>query len=224
VLSELKAGLNTVWRTRETGGVTEVVKRNVVFLGMILGIAFLLTVSLMLSAALAAAGKFMGGVLPLPEVALQALEFLVSLGVITVLFAAIYKVLPNVEIDWHDVWIGAAVTALLFSIGKILLGLYLGKLAAGSVYGAAGSILIVFLWVYYSGLIVYLGAEFTRVYAKIRFAHQQRGGGCKYGINRILKFDLRRRCPDRGIRAAFALVNAPRTLVTLPEPVTSLEP
>lgn len=166
VLAELKAGLNTIWRTQETGGITEVVKRNVVFLGMILGIAFLLIVSLAINAALAMAGKFMGGMLPVPEVLLQAINFVVAFGVITVLFAAIYKILPNTKIDWHDVWIGAAVTSLLFSIGKLLVGLYIGKLVAGSVYGAAGSILIVFVWVYYSGLIVYLGAEFTRVYAQ----------------------------------------------------------
>ena len=172
VLAELKTGLNTIWKTAETGGITEVVKRNVVFLGMILGIAFLLIVSLAINAALAAAGKFMGGLLPLPEVVLQAVNFVVSLGVITVLFAAIFKILPNADIDWHDVWIGAAVTALLFSVGKLLVGLYIGKLVAGSVYGAAGSILIVLLWVYYSGLIFYLGAEFTRVYAQKYGSHR----------------------------------------------------
>jgi membrane protein len=166
VLSELKAGLNTVWRTQEPGTTTEVVKNYIVFLGMILGIAFLLAVSLIINAVLSAAGSFMNGVLPAPETVLQAGSFLFPLIVITVLFAAIFKVLPNTRIRWRDVWIGGAVTAFLFSIGKLALGLYLGKLVAASVYGAAGSVLIVFLWVYYSGLILYLGAEFTRVYAQ----------------------------------------------------------
>jgi membrane protein len=166
VLAELKAGLNSIWKTRETGGVAEVVKRNVVFLGMLLGIAFVLAVSLVISTAISAAGKYVGGMLPAPALLLQTVNFVISLAIITLLFAAIFKILPNTDVAWHDVWIGGLATALLFTIGKSLLGLYLGKLVASSVYGAAGSILIVFLWVYYSGLIIYLGAEFTRVYAE----------------------------------------------------------
>jgi membrane protein len=96
---------------------------------------------------------------------MQALNVLVSFGVITVLFALLYKYLPDTEIAWHDVWIGSAVTSLLFGIGKLVLGMYLGKASVASSYGAAGSVLILLLWVYYSAMILYFGAEFTKIYA-----------------------------------------------------------
>ena len=132
---------------------------------MLLGIGFLLTVSLVASAAVAGVGKFVGGFLPAPELLLQAVNFILSISVITVLFAAMYRFLPNTRVDWHDVWVGAIVTAFLFELGKLGLGLYLGKSTISSSYGAAGSILVLLLWVYYSGLIFYFGAEFTRVFA-----------------------------------------------------------
>jgi membrane protein len=165
VLSELKSALNTIWRTQEHSDVKEIVKKNVLFLGMLLGIGFLLTVSLVASAAVAGVGKFLGGFLPAPELLLQAVNFVLSISVITVLFAAMYRFLPNTRVDWHDVWVGAIVTAFLFELGKLGLGLYLGKSTISSSYGAAGSILVLLLWVYYSGLIFYFGAEFTRVFA-----------------------------------------------------------
>ena len=165
VLSELKSALNTIWRTQEHSDVKEIVKKNVLFLGMLLGIGFLLTVSLIASAAVAGVGKFLGGFLPAPELLLQAVNFVLSISVITVLFAAMYRFLPNTRVDWHDVWVGAIVTAFLFELGKLGLGLYLGKSTISSSYGAAGSILVLLLWVYYSGLIFYFGAEFTRVFA-----------------------------------------------------------
>jgi membrane protein len=132
---------------------------------MLLGVGFLLLVALVLSAGLAALGKFVGGMLPVPEVVLQAVNLIISFGVITLLFAMIFKILPDAEIRWNDVWIGAAVTSLLFTIGKFVLGLYLGKSSAGSAYGAAGSLIVVLLWVYYSAQILFFGAEFTQVYA-----------------------------------------------------------
>jgi membrane protein len=165
VLSELKSALNTIWRTQERSDVKEIVKKNVVFLGMVLGIGFLLTVSLVVSAGVAGLGKFLGGWLPAPESILHIADFVVSGGITTVLFAAMYRVLPNTKVEWRDVWVGAAVTSLLFYLGKLGLGLYLGKGAVGSSYGAAGSILVLLLWVYYSGLIFYFGAEFTKIYA-----------------------------------------------------------
>jgi membrane protein len=122
-------------------------------------------VSLVVSAALAALGDFMGGLLPLPAFVLQALNFILSFAVITLLFALIYKFLPDVEIGWNDVWIGAALTSLLFSIGKFLIGLYLGRGSVGSAYGAAGSLVVILIWVYYSAQILFFGAEFTQVYA-----------------------------------------------------------
>jgi membrane protein len=165
VLSELKSALNSIWRTQEPGSVKEVIKKNAVFVGMLLGSGFLMTVSLILSAALSAMGTFFAGFLPAPEMVLHGIDFLVSGGIIGVLFAAMYRFLPNTKIDWRDVWVGAFVTALLFNCGKIALGLYIGKSAVATSYGAAGSILVLLLWVYYSGLIFYFGAEFTKVYA-----------------------------------------------------------
>ena len=165
VLSELKSTLNTIWRTQEPGNVKEIIRKNALFVGMLLGIGFLMTVSLIISAALASLGAFFTGFLPAPETILHGIDFLISTAIISVLFAAMYRFLPNTKIEWRDVWIGAAVTSFLFNIGKIALGLYIGKSAIASSYGAAGSILVLLLWVYYSGLIFYFGAEFTQVYA-----------------------------------------------------------
>src|SRR5260221_2548775 len=128
---------------------------------MILGVAFLLTVSLILSAAIAAFGKWWGAA----EVVAHVLEVALSLGLTTVLFALIYKFIPRVHVAWHDVWIGAGVTAALFAVGKLLIGLYLGKSSIASAYGAAGSLVVLMVWVYYSAHIFLFGAEFTWVYA-----------------------------------------------------------
>ena len=127
---------------------------------------FLLLVSLAVSSAIAAAGTYVSGVLPLPEFVLQALNFVVSLAVIAGVFAVLFKYLPDVNIEWHDVLIGAVFTAVLFAIGKFLIGMYLGKASFGSTYGAAGSLVIVLVWVYYSAQIFFFGAEFTQVYAR----------------------------------------------------------
>jgi len=131
----------------------------------VVGTGFLLLVSLVLSSALAALGKWFSGVLPLPEAVLQALNFMVSFVVITGLFALIFKVLPDARVAWRDVWVGAALTAALFTIGKFAIGLYLGKSNVASAYGAAGSLVILLVWVYYSAQILLYGAEFTQVYA-----------------------------------------------------------
>ena len=165
VLSELKSALNKIWRTQESGDLKEIIKKNFVFVGMLLVMGFLLTVSLILSAAVSALGKFCGGFIPISELILHVADFVLSLGIITAMFAAIYRFLPNTRIEWRDVWVGAAVTSFLFNVGKLGLGLYLGKSAVASSYGAAGAILILLLWVYYSGLIFYFGAEFTKLYA-----------------------------------------------------------
>jgi membrane protein len=165
VLSELKSALNKIWRTQGRSDMKEIVKKDVVFVGMLLGMGFLLTVSLIVSAAISGLGKFLGGMLPAPELLLHIADFVLSFGIIAVLFAAIYRFLPNIRVEWRDVWVGAAVTSFLFYMGKLGLGLYIGKGAVGSAYGAAGSILVLLLWVYSSGLIFYFGAEFTKVYA-----------------------------------------------------------
>jgi membrane protein len=132
---------------------------------MIAAIGFLLLASLVVSAILAALGKWWGAFFPGWEVLLQGINFVLSFAIITGLFALIYKILPSVKIAWHDVWIGAAVTALLFTIGKSLIGLYLGKSAVTSGFGAAGSFVVLLVWVYYSAQIFLLGAEFTWVYS-----------------------------------------------------------
>jgi membrane protein len=122
---------------------------------MILGIAFLLMVSLVMSAVVSALGKLWG----------SAFDVVLSFGMSTLLFAMIYKFIPRVRIGWRDVWVGAAVTALLFAVGKFLIGLYIGRSGVASVFGAAGSLVVLMVWVYYSAQIFLLGAEFTRVYA-----------------------------------------------------------
>lgn len=167
---ELQAALNTVWgvEPKEGRGIWGFIKSRFLSLVTVLGTAFLLLVSLVLSAALSAFGKWFGGLLPLPEFVLQTFNFLLSFAVITGLFALIFKVLPDAHIAWHDVWIGAALTSALFTVGKFAIGLYLGKSSVGTAYGAAGSLVIVLVWVYYSAQILLYGAEFTQVYANRR--------------------------------------------------------
>jgi membrane protein len=122
-------------------------------------------VSLVMSAALAGLGGWLEQILPIPAIALQALNFAISFAVTALLFALIYKVLPDATIRWKDVWIGGLVTALLFSIGRLLIGLYLGRSSVTSSYGAAGSFVVILLWIYYSSQILFFGAEFTQVFA-----------------------------------------------------------
>lgn len=166
VMTEMKSALNAIWRVRGATGIKGFVFTKIKAVGMVLALGFLLMVSLALSAGLAAAGKFIGGLLPVPEGALHALNIVVSFGVISLLFAILFKVLPDADIRWRDVWIGSASTAVLFTAGKFVLGLYLGKGAVGSSYGAAGSVLILLAWVYYSAQILYFGAAFTNAYAE----------------------------------------------------------
>ncbi len=132
---------------------------------MIMGIGFLLMVSLVISAALAALGKFWGPLFANWEILANVINFLVSFVFTTTVFAVIYKIIPRVKVAWADVWIGAAVTALLFTIGKFLIGLYIGKSGMTSVFGAAGSLVVMLVWVYYSAQIFLMGAEFTWAYA-----------------------------------------------------------
>jgi membrane protein len=182
VFVQLQDALNTVWSVkREPGrGLRHFIQDRLLSFAMVLGIGFLLLVSLVLSAALAAMGRFLNGLLPAQEIIWQGVNFAVSLGVITLLFAMIFKVLPDVQIAWRDVWAGALLTALLFNLGKFLLGFYLGRSSVASAYGAAGSLVIVLLWVYYSAQIVFLGAEFTRVYASKCGSHLKPGRGAQF--------------------------------------------
>ena len=171
VFNELHNSLNTIWdvKEEETEGFVEAVKKvifsRLLSFTMILGIGFLLLVSLVVSAGLSAAQETIGNAIPLSEILLQLLNLIISIGVITILFALMFKYLPDAEIAWRDVWLGAFVTALLFSLGKLLIGLYLGNSAVASSFGAAGSLVLLLVWIYYSAQIFFFGAEFTQVYA-----------------------------------------------------------
>jgi membrane protein len=168
VFGELQDALNTIWgvTARPWRGVIGAVKERFWSFTMVVGIGFLLLVSLAASAWLAAVGKFFAQLSPLPVAVMETANALLSFVTITLMFAVIYKLLPDVKITWQNVWVGAAVTALLFTIGKSLIGLYLGRSTVGSVYGAAGSLIVILLWIYYSAQVVFFGAEFTKVYSR----------------------------------------------------------
>jgi membrane protein len=168
VFGELQNALDRIWRAParlKASGLWSLLRTRLLSFGMILGVAFLLMVSLVLSAALAALGKWWGPAFGGWETLAHAVDLLVSFGLITVVFALIYRYIPRVHVAWHDVWLGAAVTSLLFTIGKFLIGLYLGKAGVASTFGAAGSLVVLMVWVYYSAQIFLFGAEFTWVYA-----------------------------------------------------------
>jgi membrane protein len=168
VFGELQDDLDRIWRAPgrdKSGGLWSLVRARLLSFGMILGIAFLLLVSLVASAALAALEKWWGPLFVGWEIFAQVLNLVVSFALVTAVFAMIYKIMPRVHIRWHDVWIGAAVTSLLFTIGKFLIGLYIGKSGVTSGFGAAGSLVAMLVWVYYSAQIFLLGAEFTWIYS-----------------------------------------------------------
>ena len=168
VFGQLQHSLNKIWEAsaQQATGWRRQVRKRVIAFAMILGIGFMLLVSLALSAALALLHDVLEAHVPVLARALPTINLLVGFAVITGLFAIIYKVLPDVAMRWRDVWPGAAVTALLFGIGKTLIGLYLGRAGVTSVYGAAGSFVLLLLWVYYSAQILFVGAEFTEVYSR----------------------------------------------------------
>lgn len=166
---ELQTDLDAIWRVKpkeSTSFWRALLKQRLVSFGLVLGFAFVLLTSLVVSAALAALHTYMGNAFPGVAVLWEALNVVVSLAVITALFAMIYKVLPDVRLLWGDVIVGALVTAGLFTLGKFLIGLYIGTSAFASTYGAAGSVIVILVWVYYSAQIILLGAEFTREYVK----------------------------------------------------------
>jgi membrane protein len=167
---ELHDTLNVIWGVdkQKTGGVLGFLRARLLSIAMIGVIAFLLLASLVVSAALAAVGHFARDWLPAGEAVFQFINFVVSFGVITFLFAAIFKILPDAKIAWRDVWLGGAVTSLLFVVGQLLIGLYLGKSSVASSYGAAGSLAVLLIWIDYSAMIVFFGAEFTQVHARTR--------------------------------------------------------
>ena len=168
VFGELQSALNTIWnvKPKPQNGLILFALSRFWSLTMVLGIGFLLLVSLVLSAALSGIGAWMQGYVGEMAFIAQLINITLSFIVTTVLFALIYKLLPDLKIAWRDVWVGAVITALLFSVGRVLIGLYLGNSAIASSYGAAGSLVVVLIWVYYSAQILFLGAEFTQVYAR----------------------------------------------------------
>ncbi len=168
VFNELRDALNTIWgvKSKPTVGIVGMLHGKLLNFGMVLGIGFLLLVSLMISTAIAGLNQRLESVLPLPAWIWATVAFIISLGLVTTLFALIYKVLPDVQIRWRHVWFGAFITAVLFEIGKTGLSWYLGREGIASTFGAAGSIVLLLLWVYYTSCILFFGAEFTQVYAE----------------------------------------------------------
>jgi membrane protein len=163
----LRQALNIMWQAKPktTSYLWEVLRERVLSFIMITVIGFLFFLSMLVSAGLAGAGNFIGRMVSVPVIFFQILDVTVTLIFATLLFACIFKILPDVKIDWADVWIGSALTAVLFTLGKFLLGLYLGLSGISSAYGAAGSLVAILVWIYYSAQILFLGAEFTQVYA-----------------------------------------------------------
>lgn len=170
VFGQLQAALNTIWEVKPKPGraIKSFVQARFLSFAMVLVIGFLLLVSLVLSAAFSGVSTYFGSFLPEALQIGRLLNFVISFALITLLFASIYKFLPDVKVPWKNLWVGSAVTALLFNIGKLLIGLYLGNSSIGSTYGAAGSLVVVLLWVFYSAQILLFGAEFTQVYSKYR--------------------------------------------------------
>lgn len=168
VFAELQSALDRIWQVPESekkSGIFGTIRARLLSFGLVLCLAFLLMVSLVISAGLAAVGSYATDLFPGWELVMRLLNIAVSLSITTVLFALIFKMMPQAKIDWRDVWVGSFVTAVLFEVGKLLIGLYIGKSSVSSSFAAAGSLVVVLLWVYYAAQVFLLGAEFTWVYA-----------------------------------------------------------
>ena len=205
VFAELQSALDRIWdvpAAKKTSGVWATLRSRLLSLGFILGLAFLLAVSLVFSAGVAAFGGWANGLFPGWEVTLQVINMAISAGIATVLFAMIFKLMPQARIGWRDVWIGAIVTAALFEIGKTLIGLYIGKSSVTSSFAAAGSLVVLLIWVYYSAQIFLLGAEFTWAYA-----HDY--GSLKEAGEKVPATAAARECSDEKEPAAAEASDAP---------------
>jgi membrane protein len=169
VFGEVQSALNAIWKAKPLGStvVSRLVRARIASLGLVVTFGFVLMVSLAVSAALQALSKYLAGVLPAREIALQVVDFTVSIGLMWGMFAAIYKVLPDTPVAWRDVAIGALATTGLFQGGKYLIALYIGQSDIASSFGAAGALIVLLLWIFYSAQIFLLGAEFTRAFATI---------------------------------------------------------
>jgi membrane protein len=198
VFVHLQVALNSIWSVQRIPGrgLQNFIKDRLLSFTLIVGIGFLLLVSLILSAGLSALNKFMIGLLPPYETIWQGINFVVSFGIITLLFAMIFKVLPDLKIAWRDVWMGALITALLFNIGKFLFGMYLSRSSITSAFGAAGSLVIVLLWVYYSAQILFFGAKFTQIYTSRYGSHLETEAGSEAVSPKKTVFERHRLLPD----------------------------
>lgn len=176
VFAELQDSLDRIWEapTREGGGIWNLLRTRLLSFGLVLGIGFLLMVSLVLSAAMASLGRWWAPLFGAWEVLAQAANVALSFALTTAMFAMIYKWMPRVQVGWRDVMLGAVVTSLLFTLGKLLIGLYIGKSGVASGFGAASSVVALLVWVYYSAQIFLIGAEFTWVYARRHGSRRQR--------------------------------------------------
>jgi membrane protein len=200
VFGQLQAALDKVWEVAPDPrqGVRGFILKRVFSLGMVLGLGFVLLASLVLSTIISAFGDSLAGLLPswLSEPFLFALDLGFSIGVISLLFAAIFKVLPDARVAWRDVWVGGFFTSVLFAVGKVVLGLYLGSSNPGEAFGAAGALALMLVWIYYTSMIVLFGAEFTEAWAK------RRGHGVvpERGAVRVIR-EIRRESPSGGMPA-----------------------
>ena len=183
VVGELQAALNTIWNVERKpgGGIKRILRTRIVSFAMILGIGFLLLVSLVISAAISTIGAFWRTE---TEILVKSIHLIASTAIITLLFAMMFRFLPDVRLKWKNIWVGALVTSILFTIGKTLTGLYLAKSSLASSYGAAGSIVIVLIWVYYSSAIFLFGAEFTQVYTRYHEVRVQTKPGVRHKLTR----------------------------------------
>jgi membrane protein len=196
VFGQLQAALNKAWEVKpdpEQGGIKSFLVKRIFSFGMVIAIAFLLLVSLALTAMISAVGGMMGRLVPgVGEAVLHVLNFVVSFGVITLLFGAMFKIVPDAQVAWKDVWVGAVVTGVLFMIGKYAIGFYLGRSNPGEVYGAAGSLAILLVWIYYASMIVFFGAEFTQTWAE----HRGQGVTPEKGAVRVVQEERHVRGPE----------------------------
>ena len=172
LFGQLQDALNTIWEVKPKPGrgILGLIRTRFLSMAMVLGLGFLLLISMVVTTAAEAVTAQAGQFLPVPDVVVSILSVVVAFVVVTIFFASVYKVLPDVRVAWRDVWMGGIFAALLFTVGKYLLSLYLGKQASSSTYGAASAFVVILLWVYYSSIILFLGAEFAQVYAHYRGA------------------------------------------------------
>ena len=174
VFGQMQTALNLIWKAERKSGISTLVRARIASLGLVAALGFLLMVSLVVSAALATLDSYLNGFMPGVKILLHTVNFMLSVVLIAALFAAIYKVLPDKAIAWRDVAIGALATSVLFTIGKSLIGLYIGHSNIASSYGGAGAFVVILLWIYYSSQIFLLGAEFTHIYAETHGSHARR--------------------------------------------------